>query len=161
MAQTGLVFCGHPHLKSGQQVRSSISHVVTEVTGQFKDFLLLSCNLLMLWPVSGVIWMHAKLPRRSSWFRMVLLFVELPGDLVCRPVPYQGCGPDSERQDSTQGDLDKVVEDSPPLAMTAICVSELDDTGGALPETYRRTCVGPRVCVYLTKQYETDFMRQD
>ena len=30
MAQTGLVFCGHPHLKSGQQVRSSISHVVTE-----------------------------------------------------------------------------------------------------------------------------------
>ena len=23
------------------------------------------------------------------------------------------------------------------------------------------TCVGPRVCVYLTKQYETDFMRQD
>ena len=161
MAQTGLVFCGHPHLKSGQQVRSSISHVVTEVTGRFKDFLLLSCNLLMLWPVSGVIWTHAKLPRRFSWFRMVLLFVKLPGDLVCRPVPYQGCGPDSERQDSTQGDLDKVVEDSPPLARTAICVSELDDTGGALPETYRRTCVGPRVCVYLTKQYETDFMRQD
>ena len=79
MAQTGLVFCGHPHLKSGQQVRSSISHVVTEVTGRFKDFLLHSCNLLMLWPVSGVIWTHAKLPRWSSWFRMVLLFVKLPG----------------------------------------------------------------------------------
>ena len=106
MAQTGLVFCGHPHLKSGQQVISSISHVVTEVTGRFKDFLLLSCNLLMLWPVSGVIWTHAKLPRRSSWFKMVLLFVKLPGDLMCRPVPYQGCEPDSERQDSTQGDLD-------------------------------------------------------